>query len=114
MKRKTNLIIIAATVVIAFSLGLSKQRTSYYQLKIGNIEALSSDDEGPDPDCLFPCFYGSNGVGTDHSGPQYYDGIKCGTDDFNQLFYYGYPPCGDDITVNYGSSTSTCWQADIS
>ena len=60
------------------------------------------------------CFYGSNGVGTDHSGPQYYDGIKCGTDDFNQLFYYGYPPCCDDITVNYGSSTSTCWQADIS
>lgn len=104
---------ITAVIVLVISLGFSNPRTFYYELKIGNIEALSGNGEGPEPDCLFPCYYGSDGVGSDYFKPQYVDGIKCGTEDFNQIFYYGYPPCGDEITVNYGSTTRICWQADI-
>lgn len=114
MKRSTSLVVIAVATVIAFSLGLKKQRTSFYELKIGNIEALSGDDEGPDPDALFPCYYRIDGVGSDYFKPQYYDGIKCGNNDDFPLLYYGYEMCGDDITVNYGSSTGTCWQLNIS
>ena len=99
--------------MIAFSLGLGNQRNSFYELKIGNIEALSGDDEGPDPDCLFPCYSRSIGIGSDHYAPQFFDGLKCGTGDFNELIYHGYPPCGEEITVNYGSFGSTCWQVDI-
>lgn len=107
---KYNFFTLIALASFAFVLSIVNQKSSFPELKISNVEALSQDGEGPDPNCLYACYYGSNGCGTDYFQPQFFDGYSCFG---GLLMYYGYPPCGDIITVNYGSTGSTCWMVTV-
>lgn len=115
MKKIATISIITAMTALAFTLSLNNKKSCYYELKASNVEALSYD-EGPDSDYLEPCFYGSNGVGSDHFAPQYFWATGCGTIEYSetQIYYYGYPPCGNDIYVNYGSVPGNrCWEINV-
>ena len=109
-------IAIVIIAMLAFVLGIKDNRSSYYNLKIDNVEALSNDGdgEGPNPDYLTTCLTGAQGIGSEnyYGQPSSLYEPHCGIS-YNDLLYFGYPPCGDYISRGYGAPEGTCWEVVI-
>lgn len=112
MKQTVRITIFTMMSLFALILSVHNQKTSYSELKINNIEALTND-EGPDPDCLVCCLLWDDGIGSDHFPPTSMSMPHCGNNELMELEYFGYPPCGDDMHAKYGSTTRTCWNVTI-